>query len=286
MAQSDTKPYNGRMRGNMKKIKLLLCMIVCIFALSACSKGTDVTPIAEDEALKTSVTTMLQTYGGYTDEELVAYGENAAENGYEQISAMMNSLLAARADAGAYCSVGDDWKIVYGEGTADITVTTQFEMRNVTVHMTVSEREDSEKLGIDSATFTPEYSMGEKLKSAAANSLFGIATVAIILTMMIGVISCFRFIPMLEAKCTVWAEKRAAKKEQNRRAKQGLPEVEETREEAAAQAEEEPAAENLAADLELVAVITAAIAAMEDVPADGLVVRSIRRSSRNKWNRA
>lgn len=38
-------------------------------------------------------------------------------------------------------------------------------------------------------------------------------------------------------------------------------------------------------DYELVAVITAAIAAMEGVPADGFVVRSIKRSSQNKWRR-
>lgn len=172
----------------MKKIKLLLCMIVCIFALSACSKGTDV---------------------------------------------------------------------------------------------------------------TPEYSLGEKLASAAGNTLFGIATVAIILSLMVGVISCFRFIPMLEAKYAVWAEKRAKQraekkalkqkaKEQKRRAKLGLPPVEEAQEAKAetASAAVNPAPENLVDDLELVAVITAAIAAMEGVPADGLVVRSIRRSPKNKWNRA
>ena len=38
-------------------------------------------------------------------------------------------------------------------------------------------------------------------------------------------------------------------------------------------------------DLELVAVITAAIAASEGVPADGFVVRSIRKSTQNKWKR-
>lgn len=38
-------------------------------------------------------------------------------------------------------------------------------------------------------------------------------------------------------------------------------------------------------DYELVAVITAAIAAMEGVPADGFVVRSIKRSPQNKWRR-
>ena len=44
--------------------------------------------------------------------------------------------------------------------------------------------------------------------------------------------------------------------------------------------------EELADDLELVAVITAAIAASENTPADGLVVRSIKRAPASKWKRA
>ena len=44
--------------------------------------------------------------------------------------------------------------------------------------------------------------------------------------------------------------------------------------------------ENLVDDLELVAVIAAAIAAYEGTSADGLVVRSIRRAPGNKWKRA
>ena len=44
--------------------------------------------------------------------------------------------------------------------------------------------------------------------------------------------------------------------------------------------------EELAGDEELVAVMAAAIAAAEEIPADGFVVRSIRRRRSNKWNRA
>jgi hypothetical protein len=36
-------------------------------------------------------------------------------------------------------------------------------------------------------------------------------------------------------------------------------------------------------DLTLIAVITAAIAAATDVPADGIVIRSIRRSGNQNW---
>ena len=48
----------------------------------------------------------------------------------------------------------------------------------------------------------------------------------------------------------------------------------------------EPEEENLTDDLELVAVITAAIAAAEETSTDGLVVRSIRRVGTSKWKRA
>ena len=49
---------------------------------------------------------------------------------------------------------------------------------------------------------------------------------------------------------------------------------------------EESCEENLADDMELVAVITAAISAAQKVPAEGLVVRSIRRKSGSNWKRA
>ena len=44
--------------------------------------------------------------------------------------------------------------------------------------------------------------------------------------------------------------------------------------------------EELVDDLELVAVITAAIAAFDNTSADGLVVRSIKRAPGAKWKRA
>ncbi len=41
-----------------------------------------------------------------------------------------------------------------------------------------------------------------------------------------------------------------------------------------------------AQDLQLIAVITAAIAASEKIPADGIVIRSLRRAANNNWKRA
>ena len=47
-----------------------------------------------------------------------------------------------------------------------------------------------------------------------------------------------------------------------------------------------PAAPAPADDLQLIAVITAAIAAAEGTSTDGFVVRSIKRRSNNKWKKA
>ncbi len=49
---------------------------------------------------------------------------------------------------------------------------------------------------------------------------------------------------------------------------------------------EEAAEEDVTDDLELVAVITAAIAASQNTSADGLVVRSIKRKTGAAWKRA
>mgnify|MGYP000898117842 CR=1 FL=1 len=56
----------------------------------------------------------------------------------------------------------------------------------------------------------------------------------------------------------------------------------ETKETEVSEVIEEP--EDLTDDLELVAVIAAAIAASEGTSTDGFVVRSIKRRKSNKWN--
>ncbi len=101
------------------------------------------------------------------------------------------------------------------------------------------------------------YSLGEKMEKAALNTLMGMGTVFSVLILISLVIYCFRFIPNGQN------QKKTAK--------------------SAAPAPVAPvpvpvaAEEPLTDDLELVAVITAAIAASTGTAADGFVVRSIRR---------
>lgn len=108
--------------------------------------------------------------------------------------------------------------------------------------------------------------LGEIFRVALIDTILGMGTVFVVLIFISLIISCFG--PVSE-KIESFANR--GKKEEK---------VVETKVETTAHKEE--IEEELVDDLELVAVITAAIAAFDGVGTDGFVVRSIKRSSRNK----
>jgi sodium pump decarboxylase gamma subunit len=115
-----------------------------------------------------------------------------------------------------------------------------------------------------------EQSMSEKLKTGLLNLVLGMGTVFIILIIIILLLSLFKFIPYLQNKMTG-----NAKEIKNNNVDQVIAQI--------TQQEEE----EIKDDYELIAVITAAVYASlgEAVPADGLIVRSIRKvNSRRRMN--
>lgn len=101
--------------------------------------------------------------------------------------------------------------------------------------------------------------LGSMMGKAALNTVIGMGTVFIVLTLIIMIISCFSFIPKLQAALG--------------RKKKEEPIAAQTVQTVAVQAAEDVDETD---DLELVAVIAAAIAACEGAAsADGFVVRSI-----------
>lgn len=117
-------------------------------------------------------------------------------------------------------------------------------------------------------------SRGEVMKYALLNTVMSIAIVFCALLLISWIIGLFKYINKFETKL---AEKKAAKSAQ---AEPETPAAESIAEE-----------EELSDDLELAAVITAAITAYEEangvyVPADGLVVRSIKKVNKTRWQNA
>ncbi|MDE7224236.1 MAG: OadG family protein [Acetatifactor sp.] len=111
--------------------------------------------------------------------------------------------------------------------------------------------------------------LGDRMTTAAMNTVIGISTVFVVLVIIIGVISLFRFIPVLQDKF----EKRKNRKKKNA--------VQESAASAVTQNVNTEEDTDISDDLELVAVIAAAIAASEGAATtDGFVVRSIRKVNR------
>lgn len=115
-------------------------------------------------------------------------------------------------------------------------------------------------------------SMGTKMQKAALNTVMGLGIVFVTLFFLSWLIGRLHIIPdMIEGR---------AKK--NAPAETPAPAAAPAPVAAPAAVEEE----DLTDDLELVAVITAAIAASQTTSGDGFVVRSIKKSNKRNWQRA
>lgn len=109
-------------------------------------------------------------------------------------------------------------------------------------------------------------STGEKMKKAGMNTLLGMGTVILVLIFISFIISRFKYIGQLQ---------------NHQKPEEAIREIPASQPVSRTQVQEE----ELADDLELVAVITAAIAAAQGTSTDGFVVRSIKRAQNSKWQR-
>jgi len=108
-------------------------------------------------------------------------------------------------------------------------------------------------------SFELEPTFGELMKKAALNTVLGMGTVFVVLIFLCILIELFKFIPSSENN----------KKQETTVAPAVSAPIE--------------AEDDVTDDLELVAVISAAIAAAEGTSADGFHVRSIKRVRRSNW---
>lgn len=121
-----------------------------------------------------------------------------------------------------------------------------------------------------------EKPLGERLNTALLNSLLGLGVVFAALWLICGLISCFKIINKIEAKLNKKKEIATSDNVTGEDESVVAMEIEE---------------EELSDDLELVAVITAVIHSYEEakgnvIPANGLVVRSIKKVNRFNWRNA
>ncbi|MDR1548453.1 MAG: OadG family protein [Hungatella sp.] len=258
------------MKLNMKRVALGLIMAACLFSLSACSKAA--TPAEEIDAriqdqMKPIPGSILELYTGLEDSQVSEVKKNMqSQEEYAALAEGVASWENIKDELGALVSIGDTVKVEAIDHGYSATIEAEFEKRNMEFSITM----DSKLSKITGVLFVPEYSQGERLEKAVFNTLTGMGTVFIVLIFISLLIGCFRYIGKLEDKIN-------GKEQAQEPAYAPLPVV------SAPAAEEE---EELVDNLELVAVITAAIAASEGSSPSGLVVRSIRRAPAGKWKKA
>ena len=255
------------MKQYMKRVVLVLCMAACLFSLSACSSsdaGSDINPTIQMQ-LEQLPASFLQTYVALPDEQAQEFKEQMElQDQYKGLAEGVDSWLNVKDDLGALVSIGDTVEVEAIDGGYSATINGVFEKRNMEFGITT----DRNVTKITGVSFVPEYTLGENMTQAFWHTVIGMGTVFVVLILISLIISCFKFINQAEARFKKTEE----------------PGTEPAQEFVPA-AEEEIEEEELSDDLELVAVITAAIAASTGANPSGLVVRSIRRAPGAKWKK-
>ena len=248
------------MNRKLKSLLAMVCVLALTLAMSVCAFAADT--VTEDEVAnyKSAAETLISQIAGFSDEEI----ENYLAQDVAFTTATMESWKSVKDELGAYSSIVSQDVEKDGD-VVTISTVAQFEKAKADVVLML----DLGQQMYTSMTYSVQYSLAANMQRAGMNTLMGIGIVFLMLVFLSFVIGLFKYIEKFQNV----GKKKAAEE---------APKAEEAP--APAIAQSEAADEDFADDLELVAVISAAIAAYENTSGDSFVVRSIKKS--NKWHRA
>ena len=248
------------MNRKLKSLLAMVCVLALTLAMSVYAFAADT--VTEDEVAnyKSAAETLISQIAGFSDEEI----ENYLAQDDAFTTATMESWKSVKDELGAYSSIVSQ-NVEKDGDVVTISTVAQFEKAKADVVLML----DLGQQMYTSMTYSVQYSLAANMQRAGMNTLMGIGIVFLMLVFLSFVIGLFKYIEKFQ---------NVGKK----KAVEEAPKAEEAP--APAIAQSEAADEDFADDLELVAVISAAIAAYENTSGDSFVVRSIKKS--NKWHRA
>lgn len=237
----------------MKK-KLLLIVSLCLIAAGVFGCGSDANATYNGytvDQLSANNTGILDELMGMSDEDLLMYMSYGDQMDASTMK-VINSWTEVKDEVGDFVSYGEV-VVTQANGTTTVEQTADFTGRDIKVTFVYDKDMNVEDINLDKV-----YSLGETMTKAAMNTAMGMGTVFVMLIIISLIISCFTLVNKAQKKAE-------AKKAANAPAPAAVP--------AATAAVEVPQTD----DLELVAVIAAAIAAATGSSTDDFVVRSIKR---------
>lgn len=233
-----------------KKLCLIFCIVSCILMMAGCSLSlTKTNKNFNKKTLETNADSFVTSWFSYDFESAVkSMKEQSTEVDEDTVNQYKESIQLKKKYGKQGTKVDTDFTISSDSATVVETYTTS-SGKKLIFSVTYDEK------GQTSSWKVEEYkSLGDKMAKAGLNTVLSMAIVFAVLIFIAIIIAQFKHIGTFQ---------NGAKKEEVK----AEPVVE-----AAPVVEEE----NLVDDLELVAVITAAIAAASETEsADGLVIRSI-----------
>lgn len=255
-----------------KKISLLGLVFILVFGFTGCSKSE--TSEYNQQTLESYADFIIQNFSVMSDDEFNNFKEmsdlelnltllnTGVPISGENFLTMIDAWNAGEDECGTFVDYSEYTMETTNEGVT-LSTEAQFEEKNGTIDFTFDQ-----DMNLESITVGAHYSMGEILQKAALNTILGMGTVFVVLIFISFIISLFKLIPVIEKKFR----------------KSPASDAVSPSREAPAASEVPAAVDDETDDTELVAVISAAIAAAEGTSTDGFIVRSIKRRKSNKWN--
>lgn len=237
-----------------KKISLMLCLVMMVLGLSACGIDKETFDFyglsyTDCETIMTQNVTQIATM---SEDELTYYEANADE----VYAKLFSGWKDCTPELGAYIGLGE-FTLDKAQDTMTLTQEVLYENRELSVTFVLEYNYETKQVEITDTNADLVYTLGEKMAKAGWNTLMGMGTVFVVLILISLIIYCFRYISVIQ-------DKLAGRGKEEPKADAA---VTETTQQTA----------SLTDDYELVAVITAAIAASEGTSMDSFVVRSIHR---------
>lgn len=269
----------------MKKLLTTLLMLTCVFGLTACGQevksvfdGADVQQSLKNQALVaydyvSTTDADMEDAAIFTEEQLEELAIEMRVSGIDLESEDVNygpitTGSAVVTGINSYRNSIKELGSVSDVNSADVLVEQKDKEFIVSIPLKGSIHNGSFEVIYDrnlhatSFTTNVEYTMAESMTKAGTNTLIGMGTVFAMLIVIMIIIYGFAIIPKIQASAEAKKQAKTATEASVDNAIQGIVERE----------------EDVTDDLELVAVIAAAIAASEGATStDGFVVRSIKR---------
>lgn len=248
------------MKNTLKKFLLVFCVLTMTLSLTACGGA--------DKSIKYDEATLIPLIQQYVTTSLPMMSVEAIEQQEMQLDEATYAMYHKTAESyeQAKEEIGDISEVTNVALSSDEkNITAIASVVGTTGKTAEVEIIMDKRMSLSSITVNVNRTFAENMKNAGLNTILGMGTVFVVLILIAFIISCFKYIAVIEKKMK---EKKEAPVKSAEAVDNAVAQIIETE------------AQSDADDLELVAVISAAIAAYEEAAGnsgDGYVVRSIRR---------